>query len=234
MHKSLVICLLWLSTLTHALTTETFKENTDLQMSLSNSNYNRLTVRNDKIIAAHFPEGRMAVRNEEDGSLYVMLASNEPFTLFLTTENGHHFSTTVTGIEELGQTVEFVPQTNVVISQALSRPLAKEAAQPANAIVSNLMNQMISQQKPMGFDESHHFGRVIRLKNNLKLTPKTTFKGLGLEGEVMALYNGGKLPIDVLESWFVDKNVKAVSLSKTTILPKETVMLYRVSELNHG
>ena len=31
-------------------------------------------------------------RDEQDGSVYVMLAATNPFTLFLTTEAGRHFS----------------------------------------------------------------------------------------------------------------------------------------------
>jgi len=94
----------------HATTTQVFRENADVAVNLSHANYNRLVVRDDKITKAHFPEGSMVVKSENDGSLYVMAALQEPFTLFLTTEKGHHFSATVSSEKTLGKTVEFIPQ----------------------------------------------------------------------------------------------------------------------------
>lgn len=213
-----------------ALTIQSFRDNTDVNVVLSDSNYNRLVVKGDKITQAHFPEGRMAIRNEDDGSLYVMLGSHEPFTLFLTTESGHHFSATVNADSSLGKTIEFVPQAPVVLKPILN-PLAKP---PIPHAITHLMTSMITKNKPAGFDEKHHYGRVIRLQQGLMLTPKITYQGLQLTGEVMELYNGSKLPLDLNEAWFVNNEVKAVSLSTKTLAPKQKALMYRVLERAHG
>lgn len=226
------LCLLLTAASAQALTTQSFQDNTDIAVALSDSNYNRLVVKGDKITQAHFPEGRMAIRNEEDGSLYVMLGSHEPFTLFLTTESGHHFSATVNAENGLGKTIEFVPQTTHT-AVAKSTPNPSEKPPMGNAI-AHLMTSMISKNKPAGFDEKHHYGRAIRLQHKLMLTPKITYQGLELTGEFMTLYNGGKLPLDLDEAWFADKDVKAVSLSLTTLAPKQTAYVYRVLESAHG
>ena len=224
------LCLLLTAASAQALTTQAFRDNTDITVALSDSNYNRLVVKGDKITQAHFPEGRMAIRNEEDGSLYVMLGSHEPFTLFLTTESGHHFSATVNAESSLGKTIEFVPQTAVTAHLAEVKATPNQSAKPPMGdAIAHLMTSMISKDKPAGFDEKHHYGRVIRLQQGLMLTPKITW-----HGEVMEIYNGGKLPLDLSEAWFADNDVKAVSLSATTLAPKQTALVYRVLERAHG
>lgn len=195
-----------------ALTTQTFRDNTDVALTLSDTNYNRLVVRGDKITQAHFPEGALGIKNEEDGSLYVMTASASPFTLFLTTESGHHFSATVSAESALGKTIEFVPQTPIAVHKSAPSPAIALNPPYANAI-STLMTQMIGRQKATGFEIKNHFGRVVRLQQGLVLTPKSTYNGIELNGEIMELYNGSKLPLDIQESWFADEHVKAVSVS---------------------
>ena len=217
-----------------ALTTQSFRDNTDVALTLSDTNYNRLVVRGDKITQAHFPEGALGIKNEEDGSLYVMTARAEPFTLFLTTESGHHFSATVTADSTLGKTIEFVPQTTMAVNKpAVQAPVMVSAPPYANAI-STLMTQMIGHQKATGFEIKNHFGRVVRLQQGLMLTPKSTYNGIELSGEIMELYNGSKLPLDIQESWFADEHVKAVSVSVATLGPKQKAMVYRISERAHG
>ena len=231
-----VFCLFLISSMTHALTTQSFRENTDITVSLSDSNYNRLVVRGDKITQAHFPEGSMGIKNEEDGSLYVMVVNHEPFTLFLTTEAGHHFSATVNAESALGKTIEFIPQATAVAAHvvAVHEKLASRQNPPMANAIASLMTKMIKTEKPAGFELKHHYGRVIRLQQGLMLTPKITYNGMELNGEVMEIYNGSKLPLDLNESWFVDKDVKAVSLSAATLAPKQKAIVYRVLEHAHG
>lgn len=234
MVKFVLSCfLIGMSGFSSALTTQSFRDNTDVTVALSDSNYNRLVVRGDKITQAHFPEGLLGVKNEEDGSLYVMLASDKPFTLFLTTESGHHFSATVTSEQALGKTIEFIPQTPATVRPTLKPSIAQQEPPYASAIGS-LMTNMINHNKPVGFEVKNHYGRVIRLQQHLMLTPKRTYQGLELSGEVLELYNGGKLPLDLQESWFADNRVKAVSLSAVTLAPKQKALVYRVLERAHG
>lgn len=237
MRKTIILSTLLLSTSLHALTSQSFRDNTDVTVLLSDSNYNRLVVKGDKITQAHFPEGSLGIKNEEDGSLYVMLASQTPFTLFLTTESGHHFSATVSGEPSLGKTIEFVPQSIAPVKTyaRTTPPTPTTSPTPpyANAI-SSLMTNMMTNQTPHGFEVKNHYGRVIRLQQGMMLTPKRTYKGLELQGEVMELYNANKVALDIQEAWFADAGVKAVSLSSTTLAPKQKALVYRVSEQAHG
>lgn len=233
MRSTLLTCLLaTLSCGTYAVTSQTFHENADLTVSLSNNNYNRLVVKNDKIIKAHFPEGTMIVKGEEDGSLYVMAVRNEPFTLFLTTEGGHHLSATVNSENALGKTIEFVPQQAATPVKKSFLPMTVQAPDATN--ISDLMTNMMSQKELSGFSIRHHYGRAIRLQQGLVLLPKLTYLGAGISGEVFELYNGSSKPIDLVESWFAERDVKAVALSETTLAPKQSARVYRVVERRHG
>ena len=117
----------WLiATQSLALSTQLFQDNADVTAILSKSNFNRLVVRGDKITKAYYPKGFLEIQglkqdddkraieevdvDEPDGSLYVMVTHDSPFTLFITTLSGHHFSATIESEESLGKTIEFVPK----------------------------------------------------------------------------------------------------------------------------
>jgi conjugal transfer pilus assembly protein TraK len=219
-----------------ALTSTHFKENADLSVSLSNSNYNRLVVKGDKITQVHFPEGMMAVSNETDGGLYVMVSHPEPFTIFVTTELGRHFSLTVNTEAGLGKTVEFVADGNPApVLTSATKVLAKipePTFLPSN--VTELMTGMLKNNVSKDYESKKYFNRAIRLGQGMTLFPKLTYKGKILSGEVTEIYNGSNNPIDLNESLFNGEGVKAISLSKNTLAPHDRALVYRVLEQAHG
>jgi conjugal transfer pilus assembly protein TraK len=103
-------------------------ENAELTIALSSDNYNRLAVKGDKIITAHFPPGALALENEPDGSLYAIVNHDKPFTLFLTTENHRHFSLTVNKAEGLGKTIEFIPDVSLALKAKVVLAAKPDAA----------------------------------------------------------------------------------------------------------
>jgi len=234
-YQVLISALMVLFTNAASATSQSFRENADLSIVLSQNNINRLVVKGDKITQAHFPVGALDIQHDEDGGLYVSVANHAPFTMFVDTESGHHFSATVSTEEALGKTVEFVPKQ---LAQGKTLPTIKsQSAQdaiPKADTITSLMTSMIGGQAPNGYEQKNHYGRVKRLNQGLVLTPKSTFTGMEFKGEVFELYNGGRRALDLQENWFSDATVKAVSLSSTTLAPKQTAKLYRVSQVNHG
>ncbi len=208
-----------------ALTQTVFEENTNVDVHLSESNTNRLVVRGDKITRAHFPQGVLGVQNEDDGSLYVKLAGETPFTLFLTTASGRHFSATINRDPGLGKTIEFIPKVKTQVMASRKTLSAPTYIEPLRV----LMAHMIHARKPAEFWVKRHHGRVIRMKQHLTLVPKWLYHGQELTGEVMALYNASKKPVELSEAWFVNAGVKAIALSSKTLLPKHKAWVYRVS-----
>lgn len=215
------------------------KDNSDVALTLSQSNYNRLVVQHDKIIEAVFPETAMGIkRDEQDGSVYVMLtAETNPFTLFLTTELGHHFSVTVTGEQGLGKTVELVMPRIALASHATKTPVVahpKITEDMHQAAMLEVINHMERHDLMPGMKVKHPFGQVERMGAGLSLIPKEIWAGDGIEASRFEVYNGGSKPLNLLPEWFEDKNVTAMKLSQPTLKPHETAILYRVREVDHG
>jgi conjugal transfer pilus assembly protein TraK len=220
-------------------TTFSVQDNSDVALNLSQSNYNRLVVKNDKIVEAVFPETAMGIkRDEQDGSVYVLLTqSTSPFTLFLTTEAGHHFSVTVAGEEGLGKTVELVvPKTSAVSSLIKSTPSIspKITQDPHQNAMIELINHMERKEPIPGMAVSHPFGVAKRLGAGLSLMPKEVWKGEGVEASRFEVYNGGSKALNLLPEWFEEHDVTAMKLSQPTLKPHETAILYRVREVAHG
>ncbi|KTC83366.1 conjugative transfer protein TraK [Legionella cherrii] len=238
MHKSLSIALALLSTVAMSANSIPVKDDSDIALTLAQNNYNRLVVKNDKIMEAVFPPNAMAIkRDEQDGSVYVMLAATNPFTLFLTTESGRHFSVTLNGEESLGKTIELVPSQPVVAATRANVPKTKsktiaQAAVP-EAILAMLTH--MEQQKPFAdVSIKRQFGKAERWSKGLTLLPKESWDGKLLKGEAIELYNGGKEPLELVQEWFAKEGTLAIKFSKPSLAPGEKAMLYRVEASHHG
>lgn len=239
MHKPLsIIALALFSTLVLGANSIVVKDNSDIALTISQGNYNRLVVKNDKIMEAVFPPHAMAIkRDEQDGSVYVMLSASNPFTLFLTTERGLHFSVTLNGEESLGKTIELVPVSSVVDASKTRgiKPNTKTIAQEAvpEAILAMLTH--MEQHKPFAdVSIKRQFGKAERWSKGLTLLPKELWDGKLLKGETIELYNGGKEPLGLSQEWFAKEGTLAIKFSKPSIKPGEKAMLYRVEVSHHG
>lgn len=232
MHKPLTITLALLSTLAIGANSIPVKENSEIALTLSQGNYNRLVIKNDKIMEAVFPPNAMAIkRDEQDGSVYMMLMTANPFTLFLTTEAGRHFSVTLKGEESLGKTIELIPS-QPVISKTIATKTITQAAVP-EAILAMLTH--MEQQKPFAdVRVKRQFGKVERWSKGLMLLPKEFWDGKLLKGETIELYNGGRKPLQLAQEWFAKEGTLAIKFSKPSIAPGEKAMLYRVQGVEHG
>ncbi len=238
MHKPLSIALALLSTVAIGANSIPVKDNSDIALTLSQGNYNRLVVKNDKIMEAVFPPNAMAIkRDEQDGSVYVMLSAANPFTLFLTTEAGRHFSVTLNGEESLGKTIELVPSSPVVTAskvnpiKAQPKTITQEAVPEAILAMLNHMEQ----KKPFAdVSVKRQFGKVERWAKGLTLLPKESWDGKLLKGETIELYNGGKESLDLAQEWFAKEGTLAIKFSQPSIKPGEKAMLYRVEASRHG
>ena len=211
----------------------TLKDDADVSLKLSQSNYNRIKVKGDKIAEVVFPEGAMAIRrDEQDGSAYVMLATQNPFTLFMATESGRHFSVTVTGEESLGKTVELVPAfAGRPVNQ--TKPATATAPNTDTQPLVSLINHMETHQSLPGFTVKQ-IRKLERWQKGLVLTSRETWNGNQYIGEVIELYNGGHEPLTLEEDWFNREETQAVKLSQKQLLPKQVATLYRVTGSNHG
>ena len=219
----IVFAFLFMTNSSFALSQKYFKDNTDINIKLSHSNYNRIFVQNDKITKAYFPEDSLIIKNDEDGSLYVVPRTEMQFTIFLTTQKGHHLSATISSSDALGETIEFIPY--------------KEEVKPERAIQSkpddsaNLLLKSMQQKKSLpGFFKKRHFGKVKRLSKNITAIPKATYKSAKLKGDVIEIYNSGKHTVILQESFFKTKATKAIYIDNLSLKPGHRSCLYLVEK----
>ncbi|HHT9922941.1 TPA: type-F conjugative transfer system secretin TraK [Legionella pneumophila] len=238
MRKPFSIALALLSTVAIGSNSIPVKDNSDIALTLAQNNYNRLVVKNDKIMEAVFPPNAMAIkRDEQDGSVYVMLAAANPFTLFLTTEAGRHFSVTINGEESLGKTIELVPVLPVIAASKIKVTKTHQKIITQEAVPEAILAMLthMEQQKPFAdVNVKRQFGKVERWSKGLTLLPKESWEGKLIKGETIELYNGGKEPLELAQEWFAKEGTLAIKFSKPSIKPGERAMLYRVEASHHG
>jgi conjugal transfer pilus assembly protein TraK len=211
-------------------------ENAELTIALSSDNYNRLAVKGDKIITAHFPPGALALENEQDGSLYAIVNSDKPFTLFLTTENHRHFSLTVNKAEGLGKTIEFIPDAVLTpkanVAGATSPGAAdNEASQDSKAL--GVLNTLVRAQEPQGFSLTSNYHAASSV-SGLKFFFEKLYTGKQLKAEVIKIYNYGKKSVNIDPELFYEAGTIKVAASQDLVLPHKSIYLYRISRSDNA
>lgn len=208
-------------------------DNHDTTLSLSQSNYNRLIVQNDKIVEAVFPENAMSIRHDEvDGGIYVMVSETAPFTLFLSTQEGHHFSVTITPEMSLGKTIEIA--LSGTHPQALKAAVHKENSKPPLTDEMRWIEAMEHHALLPGVVVSHPFNHVEQMGLGITLFLKEVWTMGGVKIERLEVQNRGRESIALLPQWFSKGDGHAIKLMQTNLNPHEKTALYRVREVVHG
>lgn len=223
--KALFIFVIF-SSVASASTTVAINDNNDKHITLSQNNINRLYIENDKVIDFKFPKGRMDIIGgnqsaEDDGSVYITNVSQKPFTLFVTSQKGHHFSLTVDGKEGLGKTFSLLPAT-----PAKQTARKWEQKNSYEETLSKLMTLVIHGDVPDGYGlEMKPLSKRIAWSKSVQLKPLKVIKGDKLMAEVFNVENRTKKKIYLKESYFT-KGTLATSLSSHELKPYSKVKLY--------
>jgi len=234
MFKTAILSTLLLSSMSYAAIDVAISDNNNKSITLSKNNINRLFINSDKVVDFKFPKGRMQIigmnhggqgaaqiNNDEDGSIYITDVSEKPFTLFVTSANGHHFSLTVKGEEGLGKTVDLIPAT----------PAKKTAAKweeksSYESTLSRLMASVIHGEVPDGYGtETRAYSKKIEFSKSISLKPVRRLRGDKLMAEVFNVENKTNKKLYIRESYF-SKGSLATSLSSKQLMPHAKVKLY--------
>lgn len=209
------------------------QNNNEFELTLSQNNYNRLLMKQDKILDFTFPENALAIKkDEQDGSVYLMPTTAQPFTLFLTTERGEHFTVTVHGEESLGKTIELIKNQPMVAKASIKKPqqaLTKQVS--ATEIPSHIVSFLdhMSQNKPVdGVQIQAVHNQTKYGEKGLVLKPKAIWKLADLKGEIIEVYNRSNQPLALSKEWFIDNQVAGLKFSQNTLMPKSSGFVYRV------
>jgi conjugal transfer pilus assembly protein TraK len=215
--------------------------NSEINVSLSANNFNRILIKDDEIWDFVFPPKSLGIKQDKgDHSIYILPSNNPtivfPITLFLTTKLGRHYTVTVNKEDSLGKTIEFIPKESMV-AQVTTKPVNKTSVSHDQGIPGAITALLIHMEQHKPFADvsiKRHFGRVERWNQGLSLQLKETWKGGQLSGETIMLRNNGKAPLHLAQNWFVKEGTLAVKLSKQSIAPQETAVLYRIQGASYG
>ena len=202
-----------------------FNEGDQLNVALSMVDANRLVVSHDLISAITCPANLCMTRQDKTGSAYITLNTSTAFTLFTVTESGRHFSLFVTPTKESGFTYEFMPH-----GKSDHAVHWEEEGAYTDRLVS-LLKDMMRGEVPegYGYHEIPH-ADPSSFKNSASLALIAEYQGEHWRGEVYEIHNNAKKSLLLTPNGFYDASVKAVALSKQTLVPGETGYVYEVKD----
>ena len=193
-----------------------FKENENLNLVLSNSNFNRLIVKNDKINNLRFPKGYLSAENDVDGSVYIdILNTEQPFTLFFSTKKGKHFSATINSKEQYGQTIKFINQKN-------KKNIIKKSS------LLDVINAVSAEKQYSGFSLKKVSDKKISLLKNVFVLESFALANKKNLIQKYIITNNTKRDISFNENWFKNKNMQGLFFKKSLISPNESISVIRV------
>lgn len=206
------------------------KENENVSIQISKENYNRILVESDKIIKLRFPQNRLSVERDDDGSVYLDALDDRPFTLFVTTTGGRHFSALVKVSELNGQTVRFVET-----KKPLKRLVSKKKPRDNYAEkIKSLVSATAHEQVITGYKVNDAKIRPVYLKPSLKANLAFSLFDKKTVSQKFTLSNHSSKPIRFDQRWFKDKNTRALLVKNDVIYPNQTIDVVRVVEVSRG
>lgn len=213
--------------------------NVQANVSLSNKDINRVFVRGEKITAIDAPNGLLSAHNDSSGSIYLNIYGSTPFTAFVTTNNGLHFSLLILPKSEPGKTIEFKvtgysPKQVKNYSHFNRQPNEIEKRSPYQKLLVELIRQTMLGKVPPGYSaiSASAFSKIPMFKTN-SIT--------GISQKVSAGFIGGQLAIRIVKvsnithrgkrlyaNEFYTPLVRAVAISQQYIPKGSNTYVYEV------
>jgi conjugal transfer pilus assembly protein TraK len=203
-----------------------FEEGEQFNLTLSNTNFNRIFVEGEKIVKLSYTEHAFVVDKSEmndpvssEGSIYLKPNLDIPVTLFLTTDKGHHFSLTVSSNEAVGKTLKMV-----------TKPQSKLhfAKQDVSDLTVNetVLSAMKAGKTPHDFRVIMTQPKPFYIKKDIKVVLKKQFEGESSTGYVYQLENTSKQELALNTALFSHPKALSLSLSEERLAPKQVAYLY--------
>ncbi|WP_419421625.1 TraK domain-containing protein (plasmid) [Legionella sp. D16C41] len=206
------------------------KENENVTIQISKDNYNRLLFEKDKIIKLRFPQNYLNVERDDDGSVYLDALDDRPFTLFVTTKGGRHFSAMVTVSESTGETIRFFEKRTPAKKVARQEKPKDTYAEKIKSLVSATERE----QAIPGFKANAIKVRPIYLKPSLKAELAFSLSDEKTVSQKFLLANRSSKPIRFDQRWFKDNKTRALLVKNEVIYPNQTIDVVRVLAVSHG
>lgn len=200
------------------------KDNQQLAVTLSRVDMNRIEVLGDQIRELTYPTGFCTDKQGDDGASFLNVNVNEPFTLYIATESGHHFSLLVNPKAIVGKTLMFQ---NDSPSQ---KALLWERSENYQNLLVDVMRSMMLKQTPSGYIRRwFERNKSYAIFKNVFVTPIVFYQGAHLIGRVYRLQNQSKKSLTLSPRDFYAPGVRAVALSQQTLKPLGLGTLYEIT-----
>lgn len=218
-------------TCAYGLQVKAVKDNETLFFKISTKEYSRIFVAGDRIISIkgknNFYEIKEFKGKYDEGVLYIRPASfyqNKPFSVFITTETGHHFTLFLSAIDVPSENIEIKP-----ISASKMVAIRWEENLPYTQSIIELMRAMRNSTQPEGYAVIN-LGKTQpkRMNGNFTMQLLTLYRGGFLEGEIWCIKNDSGHTIYLHPRDFYQDNVRAASILNETLRNGEETLLYRI------
>jgi len=203
--------------------TLSFSDNEQISVILSKVDINRISVQGDKIQSLNGPTGLYTAKNDPSGAAYLTLYANTPFILYVNTVNNHNLSLFITPQATVGKTIVLISTSPTKTADHL------EDNSIYQKLLVTLMDAMIN--KKMLDDYAFSVPKKVKSSDFFgiaDLKPIAFYNGAALNGVIYEMKNKTQGLITLRPSYFYQAGVRAVALSKQTIEPKETGLLYEI------
>ncbi len=209
-----------------------FNEGQTLTLPLSGTDINRMSVVGDQITDLRCMNNSCGITydpKDTTGSAYVSLNTNQSFTMFISTHNGHNFSILVNPQAVPGETYLFQPMSAGMNASGWEKNSDYE--QLNVTVLSDMMNN----EAPDGYgdyactDKTPCTGLSTQtLYTVLKMTPVNEYLGDEVIGIVYSVKNIGQKSVSMTPSAFYTPGVRSISLSQQTLVSGDTATVYEV------
>lgn len=216
----------------HALQIKAAKDNETLFFKISAKEYSRIFVEGDRILSVKGKNNIYEVKQFkgkfDEGVLYIrpLFYQKRYFSIFVTTEQGHHFTLFLATMDVPSENIEIKP---ISASKAVANHWEENL--PYTQSMVELMRYMVMNAKPEGYAVIQ-LGKVKPKKvgSGLSMQLLTLYRGGFLQGEIWKLRNDSGHPLYLHPREFYQQNVRASSIVGETLKNCEETILYRIVE----
>lgn len=222
--------------------------NSQASVNLSETDINRLYVKDQKITSINFPDDALTSNNDASGAIYINLKINSPFTAFITTNLGLHFSLIIIPKSIPGKIIKFIApipkvskeenQKGTVVIQHNSDAYAFEQSAPYERTLIRLIKDVELQKTPPGytniaskaFSQIGIFNLSGSVGNNagLSQTVEAGFLGGELAVRVLKITNTTSKPVELFENEFYADGVRAVAIQQEYLKSNANTYVFEV------
>lgn len=216
---------------TYALQVKSAKDNETLSFKISDKEYSRIFVSGDRIVSVKGRSNLYEIKEfkskYDDGVLYIRpspYSDRHSFSIFITTEQGHHFTLLLAWLGIPSENIEIKPlSASKIIATRWENNL------PYTQGIVELMRYMENRAHPEGYAViSMGVVKPKKMPGGLTMQLLTLYRGGFLQGEIWKLKNVSGHTLYFHPREFYQHNVRAASLVDESLKNRDETILYRI------